>query len=232
MENNQEPLLINNLTHTLKDEINILKSLKNKIKNKRNRKDSFSSDKFCDIQRPVRDRENYNSESYETNKNIYSSFNGNNNDREDLDNSHVSNLSKMCQMSEIVNRSPAQFSELEKSLKYNESKINDIQKNIENILRSGKFSNSVNLNNKKCISKNNSMNTLENKNFEFSNLNINSSNYKYQNNEVSESIDREKLIQENITLKSDCMIYREDINYLTEINKNLEMEMEHIRKKK
>lgn len=232
MENNQEPLLINNLTHTIKDEINILKSLKNKIKNKRNRKDSFSSDKFCDIQRPVRDRENYNSESYETNKNIYSSFNGNNNDREDLDNSHVSNLSKMCQMSEIVNRSPAQFSELEKSLKYNEAKINDIQKNIENILRSGKFSNSVNLNNKKCISKNNSMNTLENKNFEFSNLNINSSNYKYQNNEVSESIDREKLIQENITLKSDCMIYREDINYLTEINKNLEMEMEHIRKKK
>ena len=37
-------------------------------------------------------------------------------------------------------------------------------------------------------------NVLENKNIEFSNLNINSSNYKYQNNEVSESIDREKLI--------------------------------------
>jgi hypothetical protein len=229
--NNQECVINNNLTHTLKEEINILKNLKNKIKNKRVRKDSFSSNKFCDINRPVRDNENYLNENNETNKNIYSSsFNMYNNEREDLNQSQVSNLSKMCQMSEIINKSPRKFSDLEKSLKYNEAKINDIQKNIENILSSANLSNSINLDNKKLLSKNNSMHLIENKNHE--SQKNNSSNNNLQNNEVCEIIEKEKLRQENITLKSDCMIYREDINHLTEVNKNLEMELELLRKKK
>ena len=42
----------------------------------------------------------------------------------------------------------------------------------------------------------------------------------------------EKLKQENVTLKADNMIYREDINHLTEVNKNLENQLSLIRKKK
>ena len=41
----------------------------------------------------------------------------------------------------------------------------------------------------------------------------------------------EKILQENITLKADTLIYREDISHLCEINKKLEFELENSRKK-
>ena len=48
---------------------------------------------------------------------------------------------------------------------------------------------------------------------------------------ISQSMEYEKLQQENITLKADTLIYREDIAYLSEVNKKLENELELCRKK-
>ena len=48
---------------------------------------------------------------------------------------------------------------------------------------------------------------------------------------ISQSMEYEKLQQENITLKADTLIYREDIAHLSEINKKLENELELCRKK-
>ena len=50
-------------------------------------------------------------------------------------------------------------------------------------------------------------------------------------NNISKSLEYEKLLQENITLKSDNLIFREDIKHLTEVNNNLERELELSRKK-
>ena len=41
----------------------------------------------------------------------------------------------------------------------------------------------------------------------------------------------ERILQENVTLKSDTLIFREDIKHLTEVNKRLESELEISRKK-
>ena len=41
----------------------------------------------------------------------------------------------------------------------------------------------------------------------------------------------ERILQENVTLKSDTLIFREDIKHLTEVNKKLENELEISRKK-
>ena len=48
---------------------------------------------------------------------------------------------------------------------------------------------------------------------------------------ISQSMEFEKLQQENITLKADTLIYREDIAHLSEVNKKLENELELCRKK-
>ncbi len=48
---------------------------------------------------------------------------------------------------------------------------------------------------------------------------------------ISQSMEYEKLQQENITLKADTLIYREDIAHLSEVNKKLENELELCRKK-
>ena len=48
---------------------------------------------------------------------------------------------------------------------------------------------------------------------------------------ISQSMEYEKIQQENITLKADTLIYREDIAHLSEINKKLENELELCRKK-
>ena len=40
----------------------------------------------------------------------------------------------------------------------------------------------------------------------------------------------ERILQENVTLKSDTLIFREDIKHLTEVNKKLENELEISRK--
>ena len=48
---------------------------------------------------------------------------------------------------------------------------------------------------------------------------------------ISHSGNNEKLIQENITLKSDILIYKEDINRLTEMNNKLENELENYKRK-
>ena len=40
----------------------------------------------------------------------------------------------------------------------------------------------------------------------------------------------ERILQENVTLKSDTLIFREDIKHLTEVNKRLESELEISRK--
>ena len=48
---------------------------------------------------------------------------------------------------------------------------------------------------------------------------------------ISQSMEFEKLQQENITLKADTLIYREDISHLSEVNKKLENELENCRKK-
>lgn len=41
-----------------------------------------------------------------------------------------------------------------------------------------------------------------------------------------------QLQQENTTLKADLLMYREEINLLTELNKNLSNELDRLRKKK
>ena len=48
---------------------------------------------------------------------------------------------------------------------------------------------------------------------------------------ISNSGNNEKLLQENITLKSDILIYKDDINRLTEMNKKLENELENYKRK-
>ena len=48
---------------------------------------------------------------------------------------------------------------------------------------------------------------------------------------ISQSMEYEKIQQENITLKADTLIYREDIAHLSEVNKKLENELELCRKK-
>jgi len=48
---------------------------------------------------------------------------------------------------------------------------------------------------------------------------------------ISQSMEYEKIQQENITLKADTLIYREDIAHLSEINKKLENELDLCRKK-
>ena len=61
-------------------------------------------------------------------------------------------------------------------------------------------------------------------------LDYNNNNINNINN-ISKSLEYEKLIQENVTLKSDNLIFREDIKHLTEVNHNLEKELELSRKK-
>ena len=62
-------------------------------------------------------------------------------------------------------------------------------------------------------------------------LDYNNNNNINNINNISKSLEYEKLIQENVTLKSDNLIFREDIKHLTEVNHNLEKELELSRKK-
>ncbi len=56
------------------------------------------------------------------------------------------------------------------------------------------------------------------------NTNLNS-NANANNSLINETIDREKVLMENTTLKADNLIYREDIRLYTELNKNFENEL-------
>ena len=95
------------------------------------------------------------------------------------------------------------------NLENNELKLNKLEENIKN-------------NEEKLSEINKSMNDLKKiKNEE----NNNTKSF------ISQSMEFEKLAQENLTLKADTIIYREDINHLYEINKKLEKELETCRKK-
>jgi hypothetical protein len=92
------------------------------------------------------------------------------------------------------------LSDLEKSIRYNERKIDEINRNMENLILMNRDKQQLNNNN--------------------------------NNNNISDILEIESMKKENITLKSDNMIFREDIIHLTEINRKLEEELNHLRKKK
>lgn len=86
--------------------------------------------------------------------------------------------------------------------------------------------------------------SVMNNNVRIDEMNRNMENMINYNNEKSRVLSEEKRVnmsemfesgflkQENITLKADNLIFREDINHLTEVNKNQENELAYLRKKK
>ncbi len=120
---------------------------------------------------------------------------------------HYSNNNKNSLLNEV--NELKNIKERVSYLENNELKLNKLEENIKN-------------NEEKLSEINKSMNDLKKlKNEE----NNNTKSF------ISQSMELEKLAQENLTLKADTIIYREDINHLYEINKKLEKELETCRKK-
>lgn len=93
-----------------------------------------------------------------------------------------------------------------KSLEQNEYKINQIENDVKE-------------NNEKIEQLSRTMNEYKNRSDE-----INRS-------AISQSLEYDKLVQENITLKADTLIFREDIQHLSALNKQYEDELTNNRKK-
>jgi chromosome segregation ATPase len=108
----------------------------------------------------------------------------------------ISKLKKMNERVSQLEENDIKLSKLEKDVKNNEIKIDEISNNLYNITKK---------NNEDALNETKTQLTTQN--------------------------DYEKMIQENITLKADTLIYREDIAHLCEVNKKLEFELENSRKK-
>jgi hypothetical protein len=102
------------------------------------------------------------------------------------------------------------ISDLEKSVKLNEARIEKMSKNMEAIIKDTKREGAPNMNMNMSHAHSNSYhpNGLKDFTYEF-----------------------DQLKQENVTLKADTLIFREDINHLAELNKNFENELSYQRKK-
>ena len=116
--------------------------------------------------------------------------------------------------SRIMNQQELKIKELENKVKFLEEKSFENTQRLEEIRI-----------NKETISNNNNLNNTLNTN----NNNINNNNMNYNNNNVTLSYlpdaEVEKIKQEQATLKSDNIIFREDINRLTDLNQHLETEL-------
>ena len=116
--------------------------------------------------------------------------------------------------SHIINPAELKIKELEDKVKFLEEKSFENTQRLEEIRI-----------NKESISNNNNLNATINTN----NNNNNMNNMNYGNNNVTISYlpdaEVEKIKQEQATLKSDNIIFREDINRLTDLNHHLETDL-------
>ena len=114
--------------------------------------------------------------------------------------------------SRIMNQQELKIKELENKVKFLEEKSFENTQRLEEIRV-----------NKETISNNNNLNATMNTN----NNNMNNMNYGSNNVTISYLPDAEveKIKQEQATLKSDNIIFREDINRLTDLNHHLENEL-------
>ena len=151
---------------------------------------------------------------YQTRKNNYrnnnSSFikiSNSMNTNNDFNNNELSD-------SKIMNQQELKIKELENKVRFLEEKSFENTQRLEEIRI-----------NKETISNNNNLNATINNN---NNNNMNN-NMNYANNNVTISYlpdaEVEKIKQEQATLKSDNIIFREDINRLTDLNQHLESEL-------
>ena len=118
--------------------------------------------------------------------------------------------------SRIMNQQELKIKELENKVKFLEEKSFENTQRLEEIRI-----------NKETISNNNNLNNTFNANN--NNINNTNNNMNYANNNVTLSYlpdaEVEKIKQEQATLKSDNIIFREDINRLTDLNQHLETEL-------
>ena len=116
--------------------------------------------------------------------------------------------------SHIINPAELKIKELEDKVKFLEEKSFENTQRLEEIRI-----------NKESISNNNNLNATINTNNNYNNMN----NMNYGNNNVTISYlpdaEVEKIKQEQATLKSDNIIFREDINRLTDLNHHLETDL-------
>ena len=154
-------------------------------------------------QKPTKKQNDYN-----INNNSYDYYVSNN----DYDNKNNIYLEEHSETNSINKKTfkDNKIKEISNNLKENEVKLEKVNKTMIDLL------NNKNKNKKDEI--NNSSNNI-------SNIINNTKSFTSQINEI------EKINQENLTLKADLIIYREDIIHLSEINKKLKEELEKEKRK-
>ena len=165
--------------------------------------------------------------------NTYQRINDNNSSFKKMNNNNLTNFNNMNKSAFVkninINNSNDEFNNLSKITNPQEIKIKELENKVK-LLEEKSFENTQKLEeiriNKETMANTNINNNINGNNTS-TNLN-NNNNMNYGNNVTVSYLpdaEVEKIKQEQATLKSDNIIFREDINRLTDINHHLENEL-------